>query len=956
MAGTPGHLIINNPYSVPTRYWKYERESREFGLENGRRPAGYVMATPGANSGTFDDPGVFVEIELVNRIRPRVDDWRANGYPGVTATTRALLEHWNDSEMRDKDRRFFFCQLEAIETLIWLTEAPAAEKAGIDIPSDGGAFRRVCTKLATGGGKTIIMSMVIAWHVLNKVAAPTDARFSKNVLMIAPGLTVRERLSVLVPDSEGNYYDEFRIVPDDLVPRLRQGRTRIVNWHKLQWDTEEKLSTKKSVDKRGAKSDEAYVREVLGELAKAKNLIVLNDEAHHAWRAPKGAIKGVSKSDKDQATAWISGLDRIHKARGILNCFDLSATPYIPSGKGADEERLYGWIVSDFGLNDAIEAGLVKTPRVVIRDDGVPNAATYRSRLYHIYNDNDVKDDLNRKALPEEPLPDLVNHAYYLLGKDWLETKKRWEDKGHDIPPVMITVCNRTETAARIKHAFDTGGILIPELNDPERTLHIDSKVLAKAEEQDEAIALARVDDDDDEDEKPKLTNKQQAELLRQMVDTVGKRGQPGEQIQNVISVAMLSEGWDAKTVTHIMGLRAFTSQLLCEQVIGRGLRRTTYDIDKGGYGENEEGAEKGELAFSFSPEYVNVFGVPFSFMPHESETEPPPPPPPKTMIEPDPEKAEFSINWPNVVRIEHTLTPNLSLNVDDMDVLTIEAAEIPQLAELAPVVAGKPDVSKITEIDLRKLGERFRFQTLAFEAAKSVFAVERPAWKGDDDFLLALLLRHIERFIHSDKLRIVPELFLQDPLRRRVVLAMSMSTIVTHIRQYIEDSQVESCRLVFDEIRPIKSTGDMRTWWTSKPCERTKRSHINYCVYDSTWEASEAFTLDRKESGEFVSAWVKNDHLGFEVQYLHRGVVRKYRPDFLIRLTDGTMLVLEVKGQDSPKEQAKRAAMKRWCEAVTEHGEFGRWITDVAYNPGDVSMILQRAMQPATSGPSAEL
>ena len=946
MAGTPKHLIINNPYTVPKRHWKYDRESRQFDEASGRRPAGYVMATPGARAGTFDDPGVFVEIPLVNMIRPRVDAWRASGYPGVTSTTRTLLEHWNDSEARQPDRRFFFCQLEAIETLIWLIEAPAAEKAGIDIPSDGGDFQRLCTKLATGGGKTIIMAMIIAWHVLNKVAAPNDGRFSKNILIVAPGLTVRERLSVLIPDSGGNYFDEFRIVPDDLVPRLRQGRVRIVNWQKLQWDTEEKLAKKKSVDKRGVKSDEAYCREVLEELARSRNLIVINDEAHHAWRAPSGDVRGVDKAEKDQATAWISGLDRIHRARGILTSFDLSATPYIPSGRGNEEERLYGWIVSDFGLNDAIEAGLVKTPRIVIRDDGVPDAQTYRSKLYHIYNDQEVKDDLNRKALPEEPLPDLVNNAYFLLGKDWLETKRRWEAQGHDIPPVMITVCNRTETAARIKYAFDTGGILIPELNAPEKTLHIDSKVLAKAEEQDEAVTLAADtgDDEEGEDSEPKLTKAQQAELIRQMVGTVGKPGELGEQIQNVISVAMLSEGWDAKTVTHIMGLRAFTSQLLCEQVIGRGLRRTTYDIEKSGFGE--EGAGDGsELSFSFRPEYVNVFGVPFTFMPHESDSEPPPPPPPKTMIEPDPDKAEYELTWPNIVRIEHTLTPKLSLTVDDMEPLTINAMEIRQIADLAPVVAGKPDPTRISPIDLRKLGEEYRYQRLVFEAAKSVFAVQRPAWRGDDDFLLAQLIRHIERFIRSNRLRIEPELFMQDELRRRVVLAMSMSTIVTHLRQYIEDSQVESRRLVFDEIRPIRSTGDMRTWFTSRPCERTKRSHINFCVYDSTWEASESYFLDRPEAVEYVSAWAKNEHLGFEIKYLHRGVVRKYRPDYLIKLVDGTMLVLEVKGENTPKAQAKRKALERWCEAVTEQGEFGRWVSDVAFSPGEIVEILPRTV-----------
>ncbi len=324
-------------------------------------------------------------------------------------------------------------------------------------------------------------------------------------------------------------------------------------------------------------------------------------------------------------------------------------------------------------------------------------------------------------------------------------------------------------------------------------------------------------------------------------------------------------------------------------------------------------------------------------------------------MIQPDPNKAQFALQWPNIVRIENTLVPRLALDVSEMDVLAINAMEIRQIADLAPVVAGKPDPARISAIDLRKLGEEYRYQRLVFEAARSVFAVQRPSWRGDDDFLMAQLIRHIERFIQSDKLRIEPQLFMHDELRRRVVLAMSMSSVVTHVRQYIEDTQIESRQLVFDEIRPIRSTDDMRTWFTSRPCEPTKRSHINFCVYDSTWEASEAYMLDRQEAGEYVSAWAKNEHLGFEIQYLFRGAVRKYRPDYLIKLVDGTTLILEVKGEDSPQAQTKRRALERWCGAVTEQGEFGRWVSDVAFRPGEVAKILQRAIHPATSQDSAE-
>ncbi|MFH1006368.1 MAG: DEAD/DEAH box helicase family protein [Candidatus Latescibacterota bacterium] len=344
-----------------------------------------------------------------------------------------------------------------METIIWLTEAPPSDRVGIEIPVDGGEFLRSCCKMATGSGKTIVMAMAIAWHILNKVTYPQDTRFSKNVLVIAPGLTVKSRLAVLQPSAPGNYYDAFRIIPSgDLRDKLRQGRVRVRNWHVLSWESEEQIAKKRSVDKRGAKSDEAYTREVMGEMANARNLLVINDEAHHAWRVNLEAVgKYLRTRDlKDsaaEATVWVGGLDRIHRTRGIVTCYDFSATPFSPSGKKSTEESLFGWIVSDFGLNDAIESGLVKTPRVVVRDDAVPDAKTYKSRLYHIYNDPEVKDDLNRRAQPEEPLPDLVLNGFYLLGYDWREAMKKWAERGLPTPPVMITVCNRTETAARVK-------------------------------------------------------------------------------------------------------------------------------------------------------------------------------------------------------------------------------------------------------------------------------------------------------------------------------------------------------------------------------------------------------------------------------------------------------------------------------------------------------------------------
>ncbi len=923
-------LIINSPYRKPSRYWEYHRETREFVLKEGRRPAGYVVASE--SSRAFDDPGVFIEIDRVNLIRPRIEKWREQDYPGVTGITRRLLHHWQDPEER-KDRRFFYCQLEAIETIIWLVEAPESEKTGIEIRGDGGPIERWCSKMATGTGKTIVMSMLIAWQVLNKISNNKDNRFSKNILVIAPGLTVKSRLQVLNPFDQDNYFEEFNVVPSGMMDMLRQAKVRIINWHLLSWDNEEKLSRKKTVDKRGVKSDEAYAREVLGDMAKASNILVINDEAHHAWRLPaESKIKGVKREEIEESTVWIGGLDRIHRSRGILRCFDFSATPFAPTGKKATEEALFSWIISDFGLNDAIESGLVKTPRVVIRDDAYLDE-TFKSRLYHIYMDASVKDDITRKAEEYEPLPDLIKNAYLLLGKDWKATKDDWEQAGYAIPPVMITVANTTNTSARIKYSFDHDQFLLSvaglgELNDPDNTLLIDSKVLDQAEAETDQIEL-EMPEDNNEEEVPavkKLTRKEQAELLRQTVDTIGRYGKPGEQIRNVISVGMLSEGWDAKTVTHIMGLRAFSSQLLCEQVVGRGLRRTSYDVGEDGL---------------FEAEYVNIFGVPFTFLPHErgEEGSLPPPPPPKTRIEPDPDKAEHEITFPNVLRIEYVYKAQLTLDLTKVRPLEIDPYYAITEADLAAIIAGKPNVAALTEIDLKEIGEKFRLQSIIFRIASSIYNSKRkPEWKGSRESFLIQLINIVEKFIFSDRIVIRNALFHQDEMRRRILIMLNMNKIIQHIWNSIRAENTMHLIPVFDKENPVGSTSRMRTWYTSRPCESFEKCPINFIVFDSRLEFIEARMIN---SHEQVQSFVKNDHLGFHVLYNWQGVVHKYYPDFIIRLKDGRNLILETKGVDDEQNRTKRSFLDDWCSALNAHGGFGTWAWAVSYHPEDLGGVL---------------
>lgn len=924
----PKSLIINSPYGCPAHHWQDDRGTLT--LIEGRRPAGYEIFDTRANTRRTEP------LELVNRIRERVDAWRAANYPGVTSVTRSLLEHWHDDTARQL--QFYFCQLEAIETLIWWVEAAQDYKQGVFVPGDGGPWERLCNKMATGSGKTTVMAMVITWQALNALTYPKRNKdFSRAVFIVAPGLTVKERLQVLMPGHSNNYYDEFHLCPSEaLRHKLNQAEIFIENWHSLMPLKE----TDRSVVKKGKESDKAFVQRVLGKLSNFKDIVVINDEAHHAYRQPAD-IK-VSKKDAEafgidleEATRWVEGLDRIHGQLRINRCFDLSATPFAPTGRTNTEQGLFEWVISDFGLNDAIEGGLVKTPRVVIRDGVIPNTQTMKPKLYHLYREKEVGDDLNRRgAQTHEPLPLLVQQAYTLLGADWRETAKAWKAAGHQSPPVMLTVCNRTETAARIEHYFNSGDTHWPELKAPNRTLRVDSRVLEKAEIGEtstankpyeerlkaiiDAVTIAP-------EQKERLTGLKKEELLREIVDNVGKRGKAGQDLQNVVSVAMLSEGWDAKNVTHIMGLRAFTSQLLCEQVIGRGLRRVSYDLDENGL---------------FKPEYVNIFGVPLSIFQDVSEGgEAPPPPKPSTQIESLPERNAFEIRWPNVLRVDAVVQPRLTVDWDAVEPLRIDPAKIPISVEIAPALGGATHWNQIQEIDLEKLPDEFRQQHLIFKAARKAFDELQGQFQGGRDFLVFQLIKLVEQFLASDIIEI-PSLFHQEPLRKRILLALSLDIIVQHLLRHVVEQNQERFEPVFDEDFPIGSTRSMRTWYTTKPCVPTQRSQISHMVSDSAWEQHAANVL---ETSNLVQAYAKNDHLGFQIYYLWNGSRRRYVPDFLIRLSNGKTLILEIKGEDSPQNKAKRAALDVWVKAVNTKGGFGVWCWDVIFEPAQIQDAISR-------------
>ncbi len=906
-------LILCSPYSEPHIHWNRDTQTREFFQADGRRQAGYTIASPGSKKGVA--VGEFIDLPLVNLIRKRLKEWNADNRPGLTGVSRELLEHWEDNTYRQFP--LFFCQVEAIQIIIFLIEAPEHYKTGISIPSDGGEFVRWCNKMATGSGKTIVMAMLIAYNVLNKVSYKQDRRFSKNILIVAPGLTVKSRLAVLQPAHEYNYYNEFNIVPTTLMDSLRLGQVKIINWHMLAWDTQDKLNAKvekgqlRSVDTRKQMeiSNAAYAKAVLGDMVNARNILVINDEAHHAWRtAAESKVKQVKKEDIDN-TVWIGGLDKLNKQVNILRCHDFSATPFAPTGKKTSEIGLYDWIISDFGLNDAIESGLVKTPRVVFRDDG-KYTSDYKSRLYHIYMDDDVKEDLNQKQVPKEtPLPDLVKNAYNLLGSDWLKTKQEWKKvKGIEIPPVLMSIANTTITADRIKHYFNSGECEIKELCELEKTLQIDSQILGKIENEDENLSGSL---------------KVQAIALREKVDTVGKHGKSGEQIQNVISVSMLSEGWDAKNVTQIIGLRAFSSQLLCEQVVGRGLRRVSYEFD-----ENK----------MLEPEYVNIFGVPFSFIPHEGGATSPRPPKPKFLIEPTKEKSNFKISFPNILRIDTIYKSSLNINYKEVKPIEINPEDTITEVEMGGVISGDITPAAMSDIDIKQFAERYRLQSVIFRVATNIFGLEKHNWKGNQYDFLSQLLKLTEEFLASDRIVIKSNLFNQDKVRKNILLTLNISRIIQHFWIAIKDQNAAILTPVFDAERPIRSTSDMPTWYSSKPNEWHEKSHVNYTVFDSTWEANNASIINKND---LVQAFVKNDHLGFFIKYNYRGILKNYIPDYIIELTNGDKLVLEVKGQDSDENRVKREFLNLWIKAVNETKRFGKWHWAVVFNSSEIHDVL---------------
>lgn len=935
--------IVNSPFEEPVRYWDY-KEGQPV-LAEGRRPAGYYLRprTRGPQVSMFEEE--FIPLETVNAIRERVKAWRERGYPGVTAITRQLLTHWHNPE---RERKLFFCQRESAETLIWLVEASPAEKQGILIPKDEPndpesqakgykALTRYACKMATASGKTVVMGMVIAWQVLNKLANPQDRRFSDAVLLVCPNLTIRERLQVLLPWHPKNYYIRFDLLPRGMLERLQQGKYLITNWHLFQPQDD---SRSRGVVQRGPESDTAFCRRVLKELGNKQNLLVINDEAHHAYRPAQPLspeeVKQLSREEREQleeefraATVWVSGLDKINAVRGIHFCADFSATPFYIKGSGYDEGAPFPWIVSDFGLVDAIECGIVKIPRVPV-DDNTGALIPKYFRLWEHINQQlpaSERQTTRRRAKPESVLRE-AEGALATLASEWKKTFEAFQERGSPVPPALIAVCDNTDLS-KLVFEHIAGGNILPELENPsptlgkagakEVTLRIDTKLLKEAESAVEGE-----------------TKQQVAERLRKTVDTVGKiewEGEgdpPGKDIRCVVSVGMLTEGWDAQNVTQILGLRAFTSQLLCEQVVGRGLRRLNYD----------EFTE---------PEYVDVYGVPFEVIPVKkkpvSRRETPKVP---TLVRALPERKHLEITFPRVDGYVFDVRQRIRVNLEDIPYLRIDPTTEPTLVVTKPASGyriGRPDrLGPGPEVlqDRNPFHREKRLQASVYEIAAELtqrLKDRREDWNA----------RHI---LFPQVLNIVWEylekrvFFTEDTPLEEIALLKYKQWIIDRLSQAIEpDTEAGEPPIlpVIERFRPIGSTSEV-FFRTVRSTVGTTKSHISHVVLDAPkWEHSVAFQLEQMPE---VIAYARNDHMDFEIPYEWEGNEHPYRPDYLIRFrrSDNSELkiILEVKGFETEQDRQKEVGAKRWVRAINHHGEFGKWAFVVCKDPARLKETLR--------------
>ena len=971
--------ILNSPYEYPSAHWEMFDGLPTQHIVNSRRKAEFITPIPKPKKrkdvkslelfdeslGLSDGSQKYDPISFINELRSYVDAWRE--LPSerdwmVTPDTARLLKYWRHYEFNGI--RPFFCQVEAVEVAIWLTEvAPKVGKAGkkfLDYLKNANedanpGLQRLALKLATGAGKTTVMSMLIAWQTINAVRQPSSKKFTRGFLIVAPGLTIKDRLRVLQPNDPDSYYQRREIIPSDMLADLERAKIIITNYHAFK--LRERIDISKGgrallKGKRGAElntleTEGQMLQRVIPELMGMKNICVLNDEAHHCYREKPGEaeednLKGDEKkeadSNREAARLWISGLEIIAKKIGINRVVDLSATPFFLHGSGYAEGTLFPWTMSDFSLMDAIECGIVKLPRVPVADN-IPGADTpkFRELWKHIGTKMPKKGRGKSSKLDPLNIPIELQTALEALYGHYEKTFELWEEAGITVPPCFIVVCNNTSTSklvydyisgfhrenedsstelenGRLKlfRNFDEHGNPLAKPN----TLLIDSEQLESGEALDKNFR-AMADDEierfrreifertGDQRKAEKLTDQ---ELLREVMNTVGKYGALGGNIRCVVSVSMLTEGWDANTVTHVLGVRGFGTQLLCEQVIGRALRRQSYEL-------NEENR--------FNVEYADVLGIPFDFTAKPVVA---PPQSPRETIHVKavrPERDALEIRFPRVTGYRVELPEErLTAEFNEDSVLELTPDLVgPSVTHNAGIIGEAVDLNLIHTGDLRH-------STLLFNLTQRLLYTK---WRDPGEEPKLHLFGQLKRITKQwlDDHLVCKGSTYPAQLMYQELADMACSRITAAITQ-AEQNKNRPIKALLDPYNPTGSTMHVN-FNTSKP-ERWQanplKSHINWVILDSDWEAE--FCRVAEAHAQVIS-YVKNHSLGLEVPYRYGSKTRKYRPDFIVQISDGhddpLNLVVEIKGYRREDAKEKKLTVDTyWIPGVNNLKSYGRW------------------------------
>ena len=986
--------ILNSPYDVPK--WHHALDEDGQPTDNppilGRRRSELITPVPkprkrrqksDAKQTTMDlqsTDGISSEEQeynptpIINQIRLRVADWRMlpnqNDW-GVTSATARLLKHWREFDFQGI--RPFFCQIEAVETIIWLTEVAWPRQSHVNAKQKNferiawehirGANEqanpeliRLALKMATGAGKTTVMAMLMAWQILNAVRSPSSRLFTRGFLIVAPGITIKDRLRVLQPNDPESYYKTRDLIPADMIDDINKAKIVITNYHAFQ--LRETMNTNKVgqslLQGRGdalktVETEGQMMRRVAEELMGLKNIVVINDEAHHCYREKpdnedikylKGDDKKEAEKENKAARLWINGIEAFKRKLGVRAVYDLSATPFFLSGSGWAEGTLFPWTVSDFSLIDAIECGIVKLPRVPVADN-IPGAEMpiFRDLWEHIGKDMPKKGKTVGDPLA---IPDTLKTALHALYKHYNETFTLWEREGIETPPVFIVVCNNTSTSKLVhewisgwtrpnedgEEVFERKGHLplfrnFDEHSNPygrPKTLLIDSYQIESGELDTNFRKLAAAEIEQfkreivQRDGAGSVSDLSDAELLREVMNTVGKKGKLGEQIRCVVSVSMLTEGWDANTVTHILGIRAFGTQLLCEQVVGRGLRRFSYEpVDK----------TLPPKEWMFETEYADIMGIPFDFT-AKPQVAPIKPPRKTTRVAAVKERAALELIFPRVTgyRVdlpEERLTADFK--ADSTFVLTPERVGPGQT--LMEGIVGEGVMISVAEAQAK------RPSTIAFDLAKVVLYKYFKDEDGEPKLHLFGQIKRIARqWLNEGYLDCKGDTgswMLEYPNIGNQAAERIYNAIVRSI------GDKTKVKAVLDPYNPKSSTAyvgfsTMKNLWTTAP----DKCHINYVVLDSDWEGEFARVAEQHPN---VIAYAKNQGLGFEIPYKDGSNARVYIPDFIVRLDDGhgvedpLNLIVEVKGYRRENVKLKSETMRtQWVPGVNNLGSFGRW------------------------------